>query len=186
MARRYLYVPFEERDQVRTLGARWDVNAKCWYIGSGADATRFARWLSDDESPQEFTIVSSRAFVACAEVECWRCHTRTEVVCMYCASGEIHGEPYEHFTVSHVTAVDQELRRQLAAWPSFRMAATRDGVTLVNHCSHCRARQDDYYLHCEPSGAFFSIRHGLTAVRLMPLRGTIRLTGDEGFEPEPG
>ena len=185
MSRRYLYVPFEEREQVRALGALWDHEAKCWYIGSGANEAHFGRWLGDHEEEEEFAIVSSRAFVASTSAECWRCHTRTEVVCVYCEAGEICSEPYERFTVSNITATDEALRRQLASWPSFRYTTLRGGVALVNHCTHCGARQEDYYLHCEPSGPFFSLRNALAPVRLTALQGTIRLTGDEGFEPDP-
>jgi len=60
MRRQYLYVPVQEREQVRALGARWDADAKCWYIGRGADTARFARWLGDGIS-EEFSIISSRA-----------------------------------------------------------------------------------------------------------------------------
>ena len=185
MRRQYLYVPVQEREQVRALGARWDADAKCWYIGRGADTARFARWLGDGIS-EEFSIISSHAFVASVDTLCWRCHARISVVCIYCANGEIDGEPYEDFTVANITAADRALREQLTPWPSFRDAKRRDGVALTNHCGHCGARQDDYYLHCEPGGAFFSIRNGSAAVRLTALQGTVRLTGDEGFEPEVG
>src|SRR6185312_9060202 len=45
VSRTYLYVPFEERDQARELGAQWDADGKCWFIDSVLDPAPFDRWL---------------------------------------------------------------------------------------------------------------------------------------------
>lgn len=39
-----LVTPFEEKDAVKALGARWDATKRCWYIVDVADLTPFARW----------------------------------------------------------------------------------------------------------------------------------------------
>ena len=44
-ARVYLDVPYEEKNQARALGARWDGRAKSWYAPVGADMERLAQWL---------------------------------------------------------------------------------------------------------------------------------------------
>jgi hypothetical protein len=65
MASTYLYVPPEEYPQVAALGARWDDAAKCWYIDSDADPTRFSGWLPQDDGADEgFALASEEAFVA--------------------------------------------------------------------------------------------------------------------------
>lgn len=43
--RRYLVVPYAEKDQARQLGARWDRNAKAWWIGANVDPAPFSRWI---------------------------------------------------------------------------------------------------------------------------------------------
>ncbi len=142
--------------------------------------------MQEEEIGSEFSIASDDAYVACAQTHCWRCRAAIEVICIYCATGDIRGDRYEDFTVSNVTAVDEQLRRQLAHWPLFRFAYsnTAGGRYFANHCSHCRALQGDYFLHCEPGGAFFSLKGAPPGViELVPLRGWIRLSGDEGFEP---
>ena len=40
----YLHVPFEEKDQARTAGAKWDVKAKLWYAPEGADLAKLHTW----------------------------------------------------------------------------------------------------------------------------------------------
>lgn len=43
--RRYLAVPYAEKNQARELGARWDKSAKAWWIGASVDPAPFAKWI---------------------------------------------------------------------------------------------------------------------------------------------
>lgn len=45
-----LTVPFEEKDQAKKLGARWDAARKVWYIENKEDLELFMRWI-----PQRLT-----------------------------------------------------------------------------------------------------------------------------------
>ena len=40
-----LRVGFNDKDQARALGARWDSKLKTWYIGADMDMRKFRRWL---------------------------------------------------------------------------------------------------------------------------------------------
>lgn len=40
-----LNVPYEEKDHVKKLGARWDAVRKVWYIEAGTDPKPFGPWL---------------------------------------------------------------------------------------------------------------------------------------------
>lgn len=42
-----LKVPFNEKDQAKALGARWNAEAKQWYVPQGVDSAPFAKWFSD-------------------------------------------------------------------------------------------------------------------------------------------
>ena len=53
MANTYLTVPFKEKDSVKALGARWDSDAKRWYVLEGQDLAPFAIWRPD--SPKAST-----------------------------------------------------------------------------------------------------------------------------------
>lgn len=41
-----LEVPFAEKDEAKTLGARWDPARKLWYVENKTDMSPFARWMS--------------------------------------------------------------------------------------------------------------------------------------------
>lgn len=188
--RTYLYVPFEEKAQAKELGARWDVERKCWYIESSLDPGPFRRWIGGDDvlnrDKEEFSVISEQAYVARTATNCWRCRAGIEVLCVYCQTGWVDGEAYEEFTVSNITAVDDALRLQLERWPTFRFAYSRSERKryLANHCTRCGTLQGDYFLHCEPGGAFFTLRDAPSGlIVFQPLTGRVRLSGDQGFEP---
>lgn len=42
-----LKVPFKEKDEAKSLGARWNPDGKHWYIPEGVDTTPFEKWLTD-------------------------------------------------------------------------------------------------------------------------------------------
>lgn len=46
MARTYLEVPYQQKDAARSLGAKWDVEVKRWYVPEGIDTSAFATWVS--------------------------------------------------------------------------------------------------------------------------------------------
>ena len=48
-----LKVPFNEKDQAKSLGARWNAEAKLWYVPQGAEAAPFEKWLSSALNPSQ-------------------------------------------------------------------------------------------------------------------------------------
>ncbi|MDO9046877.1 MAG: DUF5710 domain-containing protein [Methylobacter sp.] len=54
----YLNVPFAQKDEAKTLGARWDAIKKKWFVPADKDITLFARWQTESgavESPRSKT-----------------------------------------------------------------------------------------------------------------------------------
>lgn len=43
-----LTVPYQEKEQVKALGARWDKELKRWFVPSGQDTSPFSAWLPPD------------------------------------------------------------------------------------------------------------------------------------------
>ncbi len=188
MERTYLFVEPEDGVRVKALGARWDDASKRWYIECDQAAGAFARWLPGSEDgradEEEFTIVSSHAFVASAIAPCQRCHATIEVICIHCEDGTVLEELLTQFTVSHISAMDEMLARQLRRWPHFLRTGDAGDEVFANHCPHCNMPQDDLYLHSEPEQMFFDVPEAVASglVRLAALEGLIRLSGDEHFQ----
>lgn len=45
-----LKVPFSEKDQAKSLGAKWNAEAKYWYVPAGIDAAPFEKWLTSSQN----------------------------------------------------------------------------------------------------------------------------------------
>jgi hypothetical protein len=134
----------------------------------------------------EFRILSDEAAVVSGNVKCWNCRSEIEVICLYCQTGFVDGDAIVDFSVSNVTRIDDSLRLQLARWPRFHRVQNQDGEFgyFANHCPNCDRPQDDFYLHCRPGGIFFSFQNPAAGeLRIHALKGLVRFSGDEGFEP---
>lgn len=46
-----LNVPFDEKDEAKALGARWDGEKKSWGVPAGTDTKPFAKWLTKKAAP---------------------------------------------------------------------------------------------------------------------------------------
>ncbi len=40
----YLECPYTDKDEAKELGARWDIDARKWYVPSDADRNLFKKW----------------------------------------------------------------------------------------------------------------------------------------------
>lgn len=59
----FLEVPFAEKDEAKQLGARWNPQARKWYVPAGLETSPFSRWLGHQLSdaqphPQDSTEVT--------------------------------------------------------------------------------------------------------------------------------
>ena len=41
-----LKVPFNEKEQAKSLGARWNAELKLWYVPQGVDSSPFDKWFT--------------------------------------------------------------------------------------------------------------------------------------------
>ena len=185
MSRIDLFVAPEDYPQLRALGARWDRRSKCWYVDSAMADNRFVAWLPDATtqglSDNDWLIESPEAFVARARTHCRSCRRSIEVVCLYCRSGTVSGQPLQAFRVQCVWALDNELRRQLQRWPGYRMDI-RQG-TYLNHCPQCGDAQDEADLHDEPGQPFHDLCVEVPrGIELEALHGRVWLSGDYCIE----
>lgn len=68
--REYLAVPYDDRAQAKALGAKWDKQAKSWYIGPDGDREKLARWLPENVPQQQSPAISPREEFAEAMRSC--------------------------------------------------------------------------------------------------------------------
>ena len=72
--KRYVQIPYADKNEAKSLGARWDKEQKSWYIPAGTNAALFARWMqakpevvaeeaAPDSMPQDATVEQQAAAV---------------------------------------------------------------------------------------------------------------------------
>jgi putative DNA primase/helicase len=49
--RTYLAVPYDERQEAKAIGARWDAVKKAWYVGPGVEPEKIAKWELRHQEP---------------------------------------------------------------------------------------------------------------------------------------
>lgn len=70
-----LNVPFEEKDEAKALGARWDVKRKVWYVPNVEDFHKFEKWMGEGN-----VLVTDYFYIMISTKKCFRCHKDTLVI----------------------------------------------------------------------------------------------------------
>lgn len=162
----YLDVPYEEKNEAKALGARWNGDAKRWFVPDGRNVTPFRRWMPESI----YLVIGSHA--------CWRCGEDTEVAGFgipYSLSEDEKDErSIEEFEeIGHhgidTTGADRlsmtgslgciptEIRGYLRWRCGYKVAYSRTerGEYLANTCRHCGALQGRFFLFEEVDSPFF-------------------------------
>ncbi len=51
---KYIYVPYQDKDEAKKLGARWDKEANSWFIPAGVDEDLFRKWTEEKDPIEQF------------------------------------------------------------------------------------------------------------------------------------
>jgi hypothetical protein len=181
-----LAVPFAEKDQARSMGARWDPSEKTWYVPRGLDPGQFQRWRSTSEDEADTELVPP-VFSVESRTACWKCESDTRVATVAAASFRYLSEPenrlqpnlYLFSTIRFLPRHLLEAIRQINEGYRRRFSKTAGATYYMNHCS-CGAPLGDFFMHSEPGGAFFPMSPGAArAIRLRQLdvRGRLEIGG---------
>jgi hypothetical protein len=75
----FMNVPYEEKDELKSLGAKWNPTLKQWYYkGPVSDYIQFAKWISEG---RELTIIACEdIFVLEGVKACFKCEKPTRVI----------------------------------------------------------------------------------------------------------
>lgn len=192
MGRVDLKVPFSEKDQVKSLGARWDGERKIWYVPEGVDSRPFAKWLP----PRERYAIEADYFLLAQSVQrCWKCREDSAVFSLVIPPGGQILEPGDDefddewwtldnaVALSHVSRLSNEVATLLKdITPNYcpGFSKTMGSTLWINHCEHCGANIGDFFLHSEPGGAFCPMdEEEASRIELTEIDSPICADGDE-------
>lgn len=182
----YLDVSYQDKDQVKALGALWSPAEKRWYVSQETDLTPFQQWLPQAEetvsaqsvaagsieaeqasiTDEPFNIKAITPFYLLTAVEtCKQCQKETQVVAIASEGIEEQGESQQGFVrfnfVEHLPdRLTQFIQQNFAQYQLTAISDRASGQLIncySNHCQHCNAVISDSVLHSEPSHAFYPI-----------------------------
>ncbi len=169
-----LVVPFAEKDEVKRLGAKWNSDRKVWFVPTGQATSTFTRWLpkpSKAPASKPVQMIHAPVWLLTSTERCYRCGQDTPVFALSAQvlvdferddDGEIYYQQITTRQHGHISLYNLEmldvhvasLLKQLA--PNFRRdySKSQSKRAYMNHWQHCAAKLGDYFMHCEPGGAF--------------------------------
>lgn len=154
----YLNISYNEKDEAKALGARWDAEKKSWYISNKSDYKKFVKWIDGDY------IICDVLYILVAVRECFKCRRQTEVVGFGVEKFfEFDGDEWSYANngeISVLSAFSPMSPKLLAYLQSkfnykMRYSKTTQTSSISNCCKHCDMLQGDFFLFCEPDGPFF-------------------------------
>jgi len=160
-----LRVPFNEKEEAKRLGARWDPGQKVWYVPANVDLAPLQKWRPAPLTPN---IRAPRYFLATTMRDCWRCAAVTRVVAIVLPEGHEalyveddpaddywqSGEPVVLSYVDYLTEPVAARLRPLAPHYRIDFSQTTGSFYWMNHCEHCAAKLGDSDTVCEYGVAF--------------------------------
>jgi hypothetical protein len=168
MARVDLRVPYQDKDEAKGLGARWDAASRVWFVPEGLDPARFERWLPADNPPN---VRAPSYFIAASTRSCWRCSATSRVHGFILPPGhetldafedpvEEIWEPAEEPTLlCYLDYIAPSVVARITAMtPHYRVAYSKvtGSFYWMNLCEHCHAQLGDHETYCEPGQGFLA------------------------------
>lgn len=182
MARINLDVPFSQKDEAKSLGARWDPALKVWYAPDGINSLPLSQWIPKTEKAlpknrPEFSVRSPYYYVVQSISNCWKCNLLTRVFSFMLpeeheqfvpAEDELEDDDCKKIvgwychgyrgTISDVSSLSPLVSKKINRFTdNFKHSYSRTAGYryMMNHCEHCGAKLGDFYMHCQPGKAFF-------------------------------
>ena len=189
MEKIFINVPYAEKEDAKSKGAKWDPQKKSWFILDDMNNNLFSKWIFSDKEKYNCTELLHPVFLVKSKEPCWRCAGISDVYCL-AASGFINSD-FEHdefSTFSNIKVLSGNLARVLKIHaPKYNQDYSQKAgsVYYMNHCQYCNAKLGDFYMHNEPGGAFQPLTptegKGITLFEIKNINDECYLHGNEGL-----
>lgn len=202
----FLNVPYEEKDEAKALGARWNPKVKKWYADvPRKEYIKFAKWILRDTD--DATIATEYIYIVEGQRSCWKCGRATRLVGL--GIGEyIHifdagdGPQYEFVEDDsdeelHLAWTDCEndvplkLQKYLKEKYSVKTGYSKaiDRMCFANHCDHCGALQGNHFVFDEADSPLTLMVEDDELIKqasklkifMMPIEDDLQLNWEVGF-----
>lgn len=168
--RKYLHVPYSDKEEAKALGAKWNRDVECWYVPSGVSFVPFLKWVIS--FPEETQLVGP-VYIRISDTVCWKCKETTEVFCLAAKAIidwgiDAVGTPYPiihdemiFYNIMNLISIDNTIAGVIyKTYSQYRpdFLPKQGKQKWVNHCQCCDAQLQDYFLHMKEDGPFFYLK----------------------------
>lgn len=157
----FLNVPYEEKDEAKSIYARWDKYKKKWYATNPKFYFRFKKWIEGS------SVAQNKVYIAVATINCWKCKGSTPVYA-FAVNGEdiidlennIKDMANETGYDMAIIQIDHKLPRDIKSYLEKNTACkeTYSKTTKTNYfanvCEKCSALQGAYFVYDEFDSPF--------------------------------
>lgn len=145
-----LNVPYEEKDQAKTLGAKWNPKEKLWMApgSSFLEYSKFSRWIDGS------FILHDEIYIVETSRQCWKCGKETPIIC-FASKNHIESETGKRIHTWKLTSVFSRMPSELLALVKTRYnfklkySNTVGEKYYANCCSSCDSLQGNNFLFNE-------------------------------------
>lgn len=169
-----LDVPYEEKDEAKSLGARWNIDLKKWYVEKKEDYIKFNKWLCPDT--EEFFILCDYIYIVVGERECFKCKKKTRVVGLgfdnYLGCyrewkddddkvGKLEIEEVFNGDDIHIEKFPEDISSEILDTIKnnfnfkVKYSKTTETSELSNCCENCGTLQGDFFIFHEVGSPFY-------------------------------
>ncbi len=161
-----LEVPYEEKDEAKKLGARWNPKIKKWYAEDKKDYPKFRKWILKDDSGA--TILCDCIYIIEGIHTCFKCGERTRVIGFGIENYYEFGD-YEEFEngyeynegeiriTSHIEPMPNKILDYVKKNYNYkkRYSKTVGKEYYANCCENCDILQGDFFIFSEVDSPFW-------------------------------
>ena len=193
-------VPFDEKDEAKALGAKWNPKIKKWYVEERKDYYKFEKWILGNK--ENVFILCDYFYIIEGKHICFKCNKPTTVIGFGVKNyfEVFHSKEYgneqnfeyiddEIHIASHIEPLSKDLLDKLKEKYNYyeSYSKTVNDSYFANHCSNCKVIQGDFFLFEDVDTPFFvdSIEkaQGLKLYKV-PLENDLIVDLDIGFGSE--
>jgi hypothetical protein len=157
----YLNVPYEQKDEAKSMYARWDNKRKKWFATNSKYYYRLAEWIEGD------SVVQNSMYIAVSSRECWKCGKETLIYALAVRSEDLIDIVYRETNIEEAIGYDvvflpisSNLPKEIKAYLEKhtnckeKYSQTIQDTYFANTCTHCKALQGDYFVYEEFDSPF--------------------------------
>ncbi len=161
-------VPYDEKDEAKSLGAKWNPNLKKWYVDERKNYYKFEKWILGNK--EYVSILCDYFYIVEGTHICFKCHKPTKVIGfgvknffeVYDSKEYDNEDNFCYYDDvirigSHIEPLSKDLLDKLKEKYNYyeSYSKTVNASYLANHCSNCKVIQGEFFLFGEVDTPFF-------------------------------